>query len=146
LPGAAHREYEYGGSGDTLTAMGPRPLPSPALPFALPDCIIDDVRAVGVMLLIEAHTTLPRQRCPACDAPTARIHSRYLRLVRDLPVADRSLRLLLRVRALSSRRQAKRRRYLAPRPPRGSHRAATAGERGHLTSVTQVFYNTCVTI
>jgi len=78
--------------------MAPRPLAPPVLPFALPDCIVGDVRAVGVMLLIEAHTTLPCQRCPACDQPSARVHSRYLRLVRDLPVSDRPTRLLLRVR------------------------------------------------
>lgn len=71
---------------------------TPVLPFALPDCVIDSTRSAGTTLLIDAHTTAPCQRCPACDHPSARVHSRYLRLIQDLPIADRPVRLLLRVR------------------------------------------------
>lgn len=71
---------------------------TPVLPFALPDCIVDAVRGAGATLFVDAHTTRPRQRCPACSHLSARVHSRYLRLVHDLPTADRPVRLLLRVR------------------------------------------------
>jgi transposase len=71
---------------------------TPVLPFALPECVIDGTRSAGTTLLIDAHTTIPCQRCPACGHPSARVHSRYLRLVQDLPIADRPVRLLLRVR------------------------------------------------
>jgi len=72
--------------------------PIPVLPFALPDCQIDAVRVAGPTLLIDAHTIPSCQHCPACGRASARVHSRYLRLVRDLPSADRPVRLLLRVR------------------------------------------------
>ncbi len=72
--------------------------PPPVLPFALPGCRIDAVRRAGSTFLIDAHTILPSQNCPICSHASRRVHSRYLRLVRDLPVADRSLCLLLRVR------------------------------------------------
>ncbi len=72
--------------------------PIPVLPFALPDCQIDAVRVAGSTLLIDAHTIPSCQHCPACGRASARVHSRYLRLVRDLPSADRPVRLLLRVR------------------------------------------------
>ncbi len=71
---------------------------TPVLPFALPDCIVDAVRGAGATLLVDAHTTRPCQRCPACNRLSARVHSRYLRLVHDLPLTDRPVRLLLRVR------------------------------------------------
>ncbi len=72
--------------------------PIPVLPFALPDYQIDAVRVAGPTLLIDAHTIPSCQQCPACGRASARVHSRYLRLVRDLPSADRPVRLLLRVR------------------------------------------------
>jgi len=78
--------------------MSQHPTATPILPFALPGCVVDAVRSGGPTLLVDAHTTRPCQRCPACGRASARVHSRYLRLVRDLPVADRPVRLLLRVR------------------------------------------------
>lgn len=84
--------------------MSHNPNATPALPFALPCCLVDAVRGAGPTLLVDAHTTRPCQQCPACNQAPARVHSRYLRVVRDLPVADCPLRLLLRVRrSLSGR-------------------------------------------
>jgi len=78
--------------------MSQNPTATPVLPFALPGCRVDAVRSVGATLLVDAHTTHPCPPCPACGQASARVHSRYLRLVHDLPVVDRPVRLLLRVR------------------------------------------------
>src|SRR6266568_4187801 len=46
-------------------------------------------------------TTLSTQACPCCPLcgkPSARIHSRYLRQVADLPCGGRQVRLLVQVR------------------------------------------------
>lgn len=71
---------------------------TPVFPLTLPDCVVDGVRAADATLLVDAHTTQPCPQCPACGHASARVHSRYLRLVRDLPDADRPVRLLLRAR------------------------------------------------
>ena len=78
--------------------MSQNPIATPVLPSALPGCRVDAVRSVGATLLVDAHTTHPCPPCPACGQGSARVHSRYLRLVHDLPVVDRLVRLLLRVR------------------------------------------------
>jgi len=78
--------------------MSQNPTATPVLPFALPGCRVDAVRSVDATLLVDAHTTQPCPTCPACGQASARVHSRYLRLVHDLPVVDRPVRLLLRVR------------------------------------------------
>jgi len=74
------------------------PLPVPLLPFTLPGSAIDAVRATDIALLVEAHTIDLRQRCSACAQPSARVHSRYWRRLRDLPIADRPVHVRLRVR------------------------------------------------
>jgi transposase len=101
---------------------------TPVLPFALPGCLIDAVRSVGTTLLIDAHTIHPSQRCPACGQASARVHSRYLRLVRDLPSAGRPVRLLLRVRRFFCGAPACPKRTFAERLPElVPYRAGTVG-------------------
>jgi transposase len=67
-------------------------------PFTVPGSVIDDVDITDATFLVQAHTTDPCQCCPTCGRQSARVHSRYLRLVRDLPVADWSVHVRLRVR------------------------------------------------
>jgi transposase len=71
---------------------------APVLPFTLPGCRVDAVRTDASVLLVEAHTTTPTAMCPDCHQPSTRVHSRYIRLLRDLPVTEQAVRLLLRVR------------------------------------------------
>jgi transposase len=70
----------------------------PVLPFVLPGCMVDEVSSSSTTVQILAHTTTFSQPCPTCGTASARVHSRYLRRLRDLPAADQSLELLLRVR------------------------------------------------
>ena len=69
----------------------------PAL-FSLPGCEIDSVRATTTAVIVEAHTTSPTATCPFCHQPSIRVHGAYCRHPRDLPIGDRPVRLLLRVR------------------------------------------------
>src|SRR5262245_32848451 len=78
---------------------------APLLPFTLPGCVVDAVRTDANVLLIEAHTTTPTAMCPDCHHLSTRVHSRYSRLLRDLPLTTQPVRLLLQVR-----------RFLCPTP------------------------------
>ncbi len=69
-----------------------------ALPFALPGFTIDQVRAVGSTLLVDATAIRPTALCPSCQTTSPRVHSRYTRTPRDLPVTDQAVRLMLHVR------------------------------------------------
>lgn len=67
-------------------------------PFALPGFTIDQVRAIDTTLVIEASATRPTALCPSCQTSSQRVHSRYTRTPRDLPVTDHAVRLLVHVR------------------------------------------------
>ncbi len=69
-----------------------------ALPFALPGFTIDQVRVVDTTLLVEASAIRSTAICPSCQTPSQRVHSRYMRTPRDLPVTDQAVRLKLHVR------------------------------------------------
>jgi len=68
------------------------------LPFPLPDCVIEHVSTADPALLIDARTSAPAASCPDCHMPSARVHSRYTRRLRDLPVAEHAVCLRLHVR------------------------------------------------
>src|SRR4051812_1472022 len=71
---------------------------APVLPFTLLGCVVDAIRTDTTVLLLEAHTIAPTAMCPDCHHLSMRVHSRYTRLLRDLPVAEQAVRVLLRVR------------------------------------------------
>jgi transposase len=52
--------------------------------------------AKGITAVMRAHTT--SSRCPVCDVPSARVHSRYLRQLADLPWCKSTVCLQLQVR------------------------------------------------
>ena len=68
------------------------------LPFFLPDFAVLAVQDDGGALVVEARALPIARPCPSCGRPATRVHSRYTRQVGDLPVIDRPVRLLLRVR------------------------------------------------
>ncbi len=69
-----------------------------AVPCALPGFTIDQVRVVDTTLLVEASAIRPTAICPSCQTSSPRVHSRYTRTPRDLPVTDQAVRLRLHVR------------------------------------------------
>jgi hypothetical protein len=71
---------------------------TPLLPFSLPGFVVDHVSTAQPTLLIDARARTSEAVCPDCPAPSARVHSRYTRCLRDLPVAEHAGRLRLAVR------------------------------------------------
>ena len=50
------------------------------------------------MLCVSLLSTQPTSRCPLCESPATRIHSRYQRKLADLPSVGQPVRFLLSVR------------------------------------------------
>jgi len=71
---------------------------TPLLPFALPGFVVEHVATAPPTLLIDARASTPEAVCPDCHAPSARVHSRYTRRLRDLPITEHPVRLRLQVR------------------------------------------------
>jgi transposase len=71
---------------------------TPLLPFILPGFVVEHVATTDPTLLIEARASTPEAACPDCHTPSARVHSRYTRHLRDLPVVEHPVRLRLHVR------------------------------------------------
>jgi len=76
---------------------------SPSLPFSLPGCAIDAILVVDAKLRIVAHATSASAPCPRCQQPSTHVHSHYLRTVRDLPMSDWTVSLVLQVRRFHCR-------------------------------------------
>lgn len=68
------------------------------LPFSLAGFTIDHVRALDGKLIIGATATCLPVACPDCRQPSSRVHSRYVRMPRDVPVSDQHVQLHLSVR------------------------------------------------
>ncbi|MEH2466928.1 MAG: transposase family protein [Nostoc sp.] len=61
----------------------------------LENCLLDEIKT-QINLIVSAISRVVN--CPVCNQPTHKIHSRYERLLADLPWADYSITLQLRVR------------------------------------------------
>src|SRR5438876_815065 len=59
---------------------------------------IDSIDPSANELMMRVACDFPSMPCPECQQPSARIHSRYQRLVADLPCAGRHVLLMLTVR------------------------------------------------
>lgn len=68
------------------------------LSLSLPGFTVDTVRTLDTTLVVEAHSHATSANCPDCFQQSTRIHSRYLRSPRDLPLTEHRLQLLLTVR------------------------------------------------
>lgn len=92
-------------------------MPSIRLPFTLSGFRIARTQRLNSVLLVEAAATQPTRPCPTCHHWSARIHSRYLRVPRDLPIAEYAVRLRLHVRRFFCTSPACPRRTFAERLP-----------------------------
>lgn len=79
------------------------PMISPSLPFSRPGCAVDAILVVDAKLRIVAHATSASAPCPRCYQPSTHVHSHYLRTVRDLPMSDWTVSLVLEVRRFHCR-------------------------------------------
>ncbi|NEU14257.1 ISL3 family transposase [Methylobacterium sp. BTF04] len=64
----------------------------------IPRGLVVDHVAAGAGLTITARPVAASARCPGCDRPSSRIHSRYTRTLSDLPVAGRRVVITVSVR------------------------------------------------
>jgi len=86
---------------------------------------------------LECERTTPTASCPICQTPTRHVHSRYRRVVRDLPINGKAVVLLLHIHKFYCKEPACPRRVEASRlpqltPPHGQH---TAGLRLFLATL-----------
>jgi len=49
--------------------------------------VVDSLRITPTQVDVELRCSLATAKCPACQSPSRRVHSRYVRIVRDLPWA-----------------------------------------------------------
>lgn len=59
---------------------------------------VDGVEDGGLDLIVHAHPTSTVGRCPDCRTWSARVHSRYLRKLNDLPICGRRVQVVVRTR------------------------------------------------
>ena len=75
---------------------------TPLLP--LPDqMLIDQVQLTETGLCIAVIATHPTSRCPLCSELSSSVHSRYSRVLRDVPCGGRQVQLVLTVRTFFCR-------------------------------------------
>ena len=75
----------------------------------------DDVRVDDAHCTVTATAIAPTAACPCCAAPSATIHSRYRRTLRDVPCGGRVVRLCIAVRRFRCTNPACPRRIFAER-------------------------------
>src|SRR5215210_4623488 len=83
----------------------------------VPGLKLEEVSIDAEEVSISVESTYPSAACPVCAQKTARLHSRYLRILADLPWGGRSVRLSLRVRRFRCSRSGCPRRIFAERLP-----------------------------
>lgn len=67
-------------------------------PLPIPDLRIEDVRREQDAVVLEVRAVAPQAQCPGCGHPTARVQSRYQRILADLPCQGLPVRLHMHVR------------------------------------------------
>jgi zinc-finger of transposase IS204/IS1001/IS1096/IS1165 len=65
---------------------------------ACPDLLIEDITLESKTVIISVRSTKTSVQCPACARPSAKVHSRYVRVPADLPWMEYGVRLHLEVR------------------------------------------------
>jgi transposase len=91
----------------------------PLFPLGLPSLAVDRLYLDDddTTLMIEAHATNRSAPCPKCQHVSDRVHTRYVRSPRDVPVAEHAVRFVLHVRRFACRNPDCPKRTLAERLP-----------------------------
>ena len=92
-------------------------MPLLSVPFDLPGFRVEHLAYTDEDLVITAHATQATSICPDCGQHSARVHSHYRRVARDLPLVGRLVRLQLNVRRFRCSNEACPRRIFAERLP-----------------------------
>lgn len=93
----------------------------------------------GEVIRLECERTTTTASCPLCENLTRRVHSRYQRIVRDLPINGMPVLLILHVRKFYCPEPACPRRIFAERPPQvtAPHGQYSTGLRSYLALLVQ---------
>lgn len=62
------------------------------------DVVVEELLLETQMLTLVLTSTQPDRYCPGCSKPSTRVHSRYTRILADLPCQGRLVRLQIKVR------------------------------------------------
>lgn len=81
------------------------------------DLQIDQYMVTPTALVIEVISTQPVCYCPGCGQPSGQVHSRYRRVVADVPCGNRPVRLHLEVRKFFCRNTSCARKIFTERLP-----------------------------
>ena len=82
-----------------------------------PDLWIDQITATTTVLLVQLVSTQPASHCPLCGQASEQVHSRYRRVVADVPCGSKPVRLSLEVRKFFCRTPTCPRRIFTERIP-----------------------------
>lgn len=109
----------------------------PVIPIHLEPFAVDRVEYQAVCLRLHIHATTPRAACPRCGCTSGSIHSRYARVMPDLPLGNRAVTLVLRARRFYCRSQPCSQRVFCERLPTlvRAHGRRTEVLRGALVHV-----------
>jgi zinc-finger of transposase IS204/IS1001/IS1096/IS1165 len=66
--------------------------------------VAESVSSVGETMIVTARAKVGEASCPLCGEMSRRVHSRYVRYVRDLPCSGQGVRLCLTTRRFSCER------------------------------------------
>ena len=59
---------------------------------------LDQLEMDAETVTIETHVEAPQAACPICHTLSQRVHSRYMRTLRDVPCGTKALQLVVQVR------------------------------------------------
>ena len=94
---------------------------------------LEQVERIGNLIFIVVATTRPTVSCPLCQTLSGRIHSRYERVLRDLPWHGSIARLRLRCRRFYCRSPECSRKIFTERLPKVARRYGRSTERSRQT-------------
>ena len=86
-----------------------------SLSFVPSGLVAESVSCVGETMVVTARAEAGEAFCPVCGEASRRVHSRYVRHVRDLPFSGQGVRLRLAIRRFSCERRDCPRRIFAER-------------------------------
>lgn len=82
--------------------------------------LLETVISEGTTTEIVAHSKESEGRCPQCGTASGKVHSRYVRRPRDLPLGGRVVRLIIQARRFVCSQPECRQRIFAERFPAGA--------------------------
>ena len=107
-----------------------------SLSFIPSGLVAESVSCVGKTMVVTARAEAGEAFCPVCGEASRRVHSHYVRHVRDLPFSGRGVRLRLAIPRFSCGDEIARGGYLPSVSRKPCFRRGLAEHRGWIISST----------